>query len=63
MHREINASASSCKVILKATKLENWKLGRTKIFLKYYHVEKLGHLLDEHRIRVVVAQTGNNCSW
>ncbi|XP_028821125.1 myosin-IIIb-like [Denticeps clupeoides] len=42
--------------ILQQTKLESWVLGRTKVFLKYYHVEQLNLLLRGVIGRVVLMQ-------
>uniref|UniRef100_A0A8C6UWJ9 non-specific serine/threonine protein kinase n=1 Tax=Neogobius melanostomus TaxID=47308 RepID=A0A8C6UWJ9_9GOBI len=42
--------------ILERAKLENWVMGKTKVFLRYYHVEQLNLLLREVIARVVVIQ-------
>ncbi|KAM8855050.1 LOW QUALITY PROTEIN: myosin-IIIb [Spinachia spinachia] len=42
--------------ILERAKLEAWVLGKTKVFLRYYHVEQLNLLLREVIARVVVIQ-------
>uniref|UniRef100_H3A9B2 non-specific serine/threonine protein kinase n=2 Tax=Latimeria chalumnae TaxID=7897 RepID=H3A9B2_LATCH len=46
----------SCIIILEKARLEKWVLGKTKVFLKYYHVEQLNLLLREVIARVVVVQ-------
>uniref|UniRef100_A0A8C7AMC8 Myosin IIIB n=1 Tax=Neovison vison TaxID=452646 RepID=A0A8C7AMC8_NEOVI len=50
------ASKESCVAILEKSRLDHWVLGKTKVFLKYYHVEQLNLLLREVIGRVVVLQ-------
>ncbi|XP_078056381.1 myosin-IIIa [Mustelus asterias] len=45
-----------CAAILEKTKLENWVLGKTKVFLKYYHVEQLNLMKKEITDRIVLVQ-------
>jgi myosin-3 len=40
-------TAENCRVILQGTGLKEWQIGKTKIFLKYWHVEKLSELLEK----------------
>ena len=58
LHKNIPGDAATCGKILTKSKLENWLMGRTKVFLKYYHVEELARLLELHRRKVVTLQTG-----
>ncbi|KAG8559678.1 hypothetical protein GDO81_017412 [Engystomops pustulosus] len=55
-HQNPPPTKESCTSILEKAKLEKWVLGRTKVFLKYYHVEQLNLLLREVIGRVVVMQ-------
>uniref|UniRef100_A0A673U853 non-specific serine/threonine protein kinase n=1 Tax=Suricata suricatta TaxID=37032 RepID=A0A673U853_SURSU len=55
-HETPVASKESCVAILEKSKLDHWVLGKTKVFLKYYHVEQLNLLLQEVIGRVVVLQ-------
>ncbi|KAI5107183.1 myosin-IIIb isoform X2, partial [Silurus meridionalis] len=55
-HQKPESSKENAVIILKKAKLDNWVLGRTKVFLKYYHVEQLNLLLREVMARVVVIQ-------
>ncbi|XP_062516567.1 myosin-IIIb-like [Corticium candelabrum] len=41
------SSAENCRVILQGTGLREWQIGKTKVFLKYWHVEKLSELLEK----------------
>ncbi|XP_071171569.1 myosin-IIIb-like isoform X1 [Mytilus edulis] len=34
----------NCLTILKASKITGWQLGKTKVFLKYYHIEQLADI-------------------
>ncbi|MCI4378484.1 hypothetical protein PGIGA_G00216420 [Pangasianodon gigas] len=55
-HQMPESSKENAVIILQKAKLDNWVLGRTKVFLKYYHVEQLNLLLREVMARVVVIQ-------
>uniref|UniRef100_UPI001658F715 myosin-IIIb-like n=1 Tax=Halichoerus grypus TaxID=9711 RepID=UPI001658F715 len=55
-HETPLASKESCVAILEKSRLDHWVLGKTKVFLKYYHVEQLNLLLQEVIGRVVVLQ-------
>ncbi|KAI1884833.1 hypothetical protein AGOR_G00213910 [Albula goreensis] len=55
-HQMPDTSRENAITILERAKLDNWVLGRTKVFLKYYHVEQLNLLLREVIARVVVLQ-------
>ncbi|ELK28202.1 Myosin-IIIb [Myotis davidii] len=55
-HQTPLASKESCVAILEKSRLDHWVLGKTKVFLKYYHVEQLNLLLREVIGRVVVLQ-------
>ncbi|KAJ7354826.1 TRAFAC class myosin-kinesin ATPase super [Desmophyllum pertusum] len=56
LHKKFPCDSTSCSEILTKSKLENWVIGRTKVFLKYYHVEELARLLEIHRRKVVTLQ-------
>ncbi|XP_056436310.1 myosin-IIIb [Gadus chalcogrammus] len=55
-HQMPACSEENVVAILKRAKLEHWVLGRTKVFLKYFHVEQLNLLLRGVLARVVVMQ-------
>ncbi|PFX28944.1 Myosin-IIIa [Stylophora pistillata] len=56
LHKSAPYDAAACSEILRKSKLQNWLIGRTKVFLKYYHVEELAKLLEIHRRKVVTIQ-------
>ena len=58
LHKKVFGDAATCGKILTKSKLENWLIGRTKVFLKYYHVEELARLLELHKRKVVTLQSG-----
>ncbi|NWH63691.1 MYO3B protein, partial [Geococcyx californianus] len=55
-HETPLGSRENCLAILQKSKLDNWILGKTKVFLKYYHIEQLNLFLREVIGRVVVMQ-------
>uniref|UniRef100_A0A4W6FQT9 Myosin IIIB n=1 Tax=Lates calcarifer TaxID=8187 RepID=A0A4W6FQT9_LATCA len=55
-HQMPETSKENAVAILERAKLEDWVLGKTKVFLRYYHVEQLNLLLREVIARVVVMQ-------
>ncbi|XP_016411537.1 myosin-IIIb-like [Sinocyclocheilus rhinocerous] len=55
-HHMPEGSRENAIVILQRAKLDNWVLGKTKVFLKYYHVEQLNLMLREVIARVVLMQ-------
>ena len=58
LNENVRPDALSCKAILRAAGLDHWLVGKTKIFLKYYHVEKLGAILEKYRHSVILVQRG-----
>ncbi|XP_015214343.2 myosin-IIIb isoform X1 [Lepisosteus oculatus] len=55
-HQMPDTGRENTIAILEKARLDKWVLGRTKVFLKYYHVEQLNLLLREVIARVVVMQ-------
>ncbi|XP_028290295.1 myosin-IIIa isoform X2 [Gouania willdenowi] len=55
-HEEPEATPESCAVILEKAKLENWAMGKTKVFLKYYHVEHLNLMVQQATQRIILLQ-------
>ncbi|XP_041116372.1 myosin-IIIb-like [Polyodon spathula] len=55
-HQMPSTTKENCAAILEKARLDKWVLGKTKVFLKYYHVEQLNLLLREVIGRVVVMQ-------
>ncbi|XP_073710943.1 myosin-IIIb isoform X2 [Misgurnus anguillicaudatus] len=55
-HQMPESSKENAIIILQKAKLDNWVIGKTKVFLKYYHVEQLNLILREVIARVVLMQ-------
>ncbi|XP_044083914.1 myosin-IIIa [Neovison vison] len=55
-NEEPPVSPDSCAAILKKAGLDNWALGKTKVFLKYYHVEQLNLMRKEAIDKLILIQ-------
>ncbi|XP_037241618.1 myosin-IIIa isoform X3 [Falco rusticolus] len=49
-------SPETCAAILEKARLDNWVLGKTKVFLKYYHVEQLNLMRKETVDMIILIQ-------
>ncbi|XP_071661348.1 myosin-IIIa isoform X1 [Patagioenas fasciata] len=49
-------SPETCAAILEKAHLDNWVLGKTKVFLKYYHVEQLNLMRKETVDMIILIQ-------
>lgn len=52
-NEKVVANRENCRLLLVRLKMDGWALGKSKVFLKYYHVEALAKLY-EARIRKVI---------
>ena len=43
----MTATADCCRLLLLRLNMDGWAVGRTKVFLKYYHVEYLAKVYDK----------------
>lgn len=43
----VTASKENCRLLLLRLKMDGWALGKTKVFLKYYHVEYLTKMYEK----------------
>ena len=50
------ATKETCADILQKLGLRNWKIGKTKLFLKYYHAEQLTRLYEEINHKIIIIQ-------
>ncbi|XP_039983497.1 myosin-IIIa [Xiphias gladius] len=55
-HEEPVVTPETCAAILEKAKLENWAMGKTKVFLKYYHVEHLNLMVQQATQRIILLQ-------
>lgn len=51
-----NNDREMCIKILQNTMLQNWRVGKTKVFLKYYHGEMLQSLLNNYIQQAIIIQ-------
>ncbi|XP_065655038.1 myosin-IIIb isoform X11 [Hydra vulgaris] len=50
---------ANCLIILRESKIdenEQWQIGKTKVFLKYWHVEKLNSIVDINYTKIKICQ-------
>ncbi|XP_011146962.1 myosin-IIIb isoform X2 [Harpegnathos saltator] len=50
------ATRDNCRLLLVRLKMDGWALGKTKVFLKYYHVEFLSKLYEEQLRKIIMVQ-------
>ncbi|CAL4059864.1 unnamed protein product, partial [Meganyctiphanes norvegica] len=53
----VTASKENCRLLLIRLKMDGWALGKTKVFLKYYHVEYLAKVYEKQIRRVIQVQS------
>lgn len=51
-------SLPSCRKILQSAKLKDFQIGKSKVFLKYWHVDRLNELLERVHKAAMVLQKG-----
>ncbi|CAH1790113.1 unnamed protein product [Owenia fusiformis] len=54
---KVVVSKDSCRTLLTRIGLKDWAIGKTKVFLKYYHIEELSRKFEEHQQKIVLAQS------
>ena len=50
-------SRESCRFLLERLKIEGYALGKSKVFLKYYHVEQLLKMYEERIQKIIIVQS------
>lgn len=50
------ADRESCRLLLIRLKMDGWALGKSKVFLKYYHVEYLAKLYEDQVRKITLVQ-------
>ncbi|XP_040567832.1 myosin-IIIb [Lepeophtheirus salmonis] len=56
------ATKENCQILMLRLRMDGYALGKTKVFLKYYHVEYLSKLY-EYQIRKIIKVQGIVRSW
>jgi myosin III len=51
------ANRESCRLLLVRLKIDGWALGKSKAFLKYYHIEYLSKLYEEQVKKIILVQS------
>ncbi|XP_055705542.1 myosin-IIIb-like isoform X4 [Phlebotomus papatasi] len=55
-HEKVVANRENCRLLLVRLKMDGWALGKSKVFLKYYHVEFLSKLYEEQVRKIILVQ-------
>lgn len=53
---KVAANRDNCRLLLVRLKMDGWALGKTKVFLKYYHVEFLSKQYEEQLKMIIMVQ-------
>lgn len=56
---DIKFDSTTARQILNNTKLQNWRVGKSKVFLKYYHYDELKSILDQYIAYAIIIQKCN----
>ncbi|XP_054277512.1 myosin-IIIb-like isoform X2 [Macrosteles quadrilineatus] len=51
------ATRDNCRLMLVRLKMDGWALGKTKVFLKYYHIEYLSKLYEDQVRKIILVQS------
>lgn len=53
---EVKKNRDTCRLLLLRLKMDGWALGKSKVFLKYYHVEMLARIYEEQVRKIILVQ-------
>lgn len=53
---QVKPTAANCQKILKQAQLDQWAMGRSKVFLKYWHSERLMLVINRYGKHAVMIQ-------
>nr|XP_018914102.1 PREDICTED: myosin-IIIb-like isoform X1 [Bemisia tabaci] len=56
-NERVAATKENCRLLLSRLKMDGWALGKTKVFLKYYHIEYLSKLYEDQIRKIVLVQS------
>ncbi|XP_050438811.1 neither inactivation nor afterpotential protein C isoform X2 [Adelges cooleyi] len=56
-YENVEVTKENCRLLLIRLKMEGWKLGKNKVFLKYYHEEYLSRLYETQVKKVIKVQS------
>jgi myosin-3 len=55
-NERVIANRENCRLLLVRLKMDGWALGKSKVFLKYYHIEYLSKLYEEQIRKITLVQ-------
>lgn len=55
-NEKVIANRENCHLLLSRLKMDDYAIGKSKVFLKYYHVEYLSRLYEQQVRKIVVVQ-------
>ncbi|KAG7210389.1 hypothetical protein KM043_011922 [Ampulex compressa] len=53
----VAATRDNCRLLLVRLRMDGWALGKSKVFLKYYHVEFLSKMYEEQLKKIIMVQS------
>lgn len=53
---DVKPCRDTSRLLLLRLKMDGWALGKSKVFLKYYHVERLARIYEEQIRKIVLVQ-------
>jgi myosin heavy subunit len=53
---DLAGTRDNCIKILKATGIQGWQVGKTKVFLKYFHIDQIADVLEKMGISAIHIQ-------
>lgn len=56
-NERVVANRDTCRLLLIRLKMDGWALGKSKVFLKYFHIEQLSKLYEERIRKIVIIQS------
>ena len=56
----LKKDAKECSYVLQSAGVDDWRVGRTKVFLRYYHSDMLYEALETKTRKVKIVQKSKN---
>ncbi|VVC25717.1 Protein kinase, ATP binding site,Protein kinase domain,Serine/threonine-protein kinase, active site,Myosin [Cinara cedri] len=57
LYEKVPPTRDNCRHLLVKLKLDGWAIGKTKVFLKYYHIEHLTKLHEKQLRHIIIVQS------
>lgn len=54
--QKINRAFANCAQILESAKIRGYQLGKSKVFLRYYHIEQLNEIIKKYQKNALIIQ-------